>query len=908
MAKHLFLTDSTLAAIARRIAMTITGALLATCLQAQTATYRPDIVVVKYSNAKASANRTAEFESLCHAKALRVNRMFAAQKTDNASAELSRIYLIEYKGNESPMVIARKLSQIEGVEYAEPYWIPEPMGTPNDPSLGSQYFMTITKTLEAQDITQGDTNIVIGIVDTGVDVYHEDLADNIKLNYDDPINGIDDDNDGYIDNFRGWDLGENDNNPISSANHHGSNVAGMACATTNNGIGVASVGYKTKFLPIKASNEDGTLTACYEGVVYAADHGCQIINCSWGSPARSLLCDDVIKYAQSRGCLIVAAAGNTGTDVKYYPASCDGVFSVCASNANDAKWGSSSYNHRVDIAAPGENVYTTTFGNKYQMSNGTSFAAPLVSGAAALVWAVKPKLTAVQVAELLRVTADNIDTVPANARFVGKMGSGRVNVLRALTDSTSPSIRITKCQFTAADNNFVSGQTIEIKISVCNYLEKAENVTVTLESDDNSITVLNGSWQTASITTMQSVDCPAFTATIADNLANNYIMPLQFRFEADGYSATQTVELTVNPTFTDAEWGQMQTTIADNGKIGIYDYDAQLGRGFTYQRTENLVSDGALIFAFDSTKIASAFQADNQFTSVTGRPTTQVADGVTHIKSTIKPTTISGIEILQDFVFDSQNLPTAMICNYAIACTRNDGSPNAAIGLYFDWDVVNSLTNRIEYDATRRLAYIYNTGDIGLYGGICLISKAKAVPYAFEISEKGGSINIQDDFTDDQKWIAMNQSRPQSTSTDIDLALMLSCNKLNIKANNTTRVTFAVLAAENLYELQRAADKAIELYGEKPSTVVGDDTTAIADAQLSSIHIYPNPAKSTIYINSNRPISVVRIYNMNGVLENETAVGNGTSASIGVSQIADGLHIVEIISTDGRTERRLVVK
>ena len=149
-----------------------------------------------------------------------------------------------------------------------------------------------------------------------------------------------------------------------------------------------------------------------------------------------------------------------------------------------------------------------------------------------------------------------------------------------------------------------------------------------------------------------------------------------------------------------------------------------------------------------------------------------------------------------------------MICDYSIVCSRNDGSPNAAIGLYFDWDIVNSLSNKIEYDAARKLAYIYNTGNIRLYGGICLISNGKATPYAFEISEKGGSINIKDDFTDEQKWLAMNQSRPESTSSDIDLALMLSNNQLTIKPKDTTHVTFAVLAAENLYELNRAADLA----------------------------------------------------------------------------------------------------
>ena len=180
--------------------------------------------------------------------------------------------------------------------------------------------------------------------------------------------------------------------------------------------------------------------------------------------------------------------------------------------------------------------------------------------------------------------------------------------------------------------------------------------------------------------------------------------------------------------------------------------------------------------------------------------------------------------------------------------------------------------------------------------------------YAFEISEKGGSINIKDDFTDEQKWLAMNQSRPESTSFDIDLALMLSNNQLTINPKDTTHVTFAVLAAENLYELNRAADLAKKLYTKRENTVVEDDTTAIGNLRPTAALIYPNPVKTTIYIENDRPISIVRIFSTSGVLETEKIVGGNTSASINASQIADGLHIVEIISTDGRIERRMVVK
>ena len=869
-------------------------------LLAQKAQYVPNTVIVKYKNEKAAQNRDSEFEYLCKTHIRKNTRMFSVRKTDSPSAELSRIFRIEYEGSADPVEMARKLAQSESVEYAQPYWIPELLEAPDDPALSTQYLMELTHALEAYDITHGDTNIVIGIVDTGVDIYHADLADNIKINYADPINGIDDDMDGYVDNYRGWDLACNDNNPVSSVIHHGTAVAGIAAATTNNGIGIAGVGYNTKFLPIKvADDETGALIACYEGVVYAADHGCQIINCSWGSPGESLLCNDVIKYAQSRGCLIISAAGNSGINERYYPASVDGVISVAATNDSDVKWSNSTYNSRVDMSAPGQRLNTTWYGDRYQWANGTSFAAPVVAGAAALVWAVRKDLTATQIGELLRVTADNIDTIPENIPYAGMLGSGRINILKALTDNTSPSLRITGSKFTAEGGVFLPGAYFTVGIDVRNYLQPAHNVTIRLESPDGSATIGNGVWQTDSIGSMCDISNIQFTATLSDTISENRDLVLRIRFEADGYSASQEVEVAVNPTYKDIEWGEMQTTIADNGKIGIYDY--QKGKGLIYQNCYNLVSDGALILALDKSKIISSFQTDNEFKPV-NKPEITTEGGVSHIRSSIQPHDLRGITVEQDFIFDGRNLPTGFICDYKIINTRKEEFDNACAGLYFDWDIVYSLTNCADYDPEHKMVYIFNTGNIGLYGGICLLDSRNAVPYVFEAGNQySNSINLEDGFNNEQKWEAMNHARTSSTGSGNDLALMLSCNNLKIQSNDTVCLKFAVLAGENLYELKKAADKAIELYRtDKPNV-------SIDDAAASWLNVYPTVVESALYVESASNIASISIYSTSGTLEMQTAC-SGNSATIDAGKLKSGIHIVVVTDDNGRNVHKMVVK
>ena len=320
------------------------------------------------------------------------------------------------------------------IEIAEPAYSAVPLYTPNDPRLGQQYHLPLINALSAWDVNKGSNSIIIAILDTGVDLDHPDLAANIYKNEGDPENGIDDDRDGYVDNYWGWDfagddyntlLGDNNPNAELSNISHGTKVAGCASAVTDNAVGIAATGFNAKLMVLKhaAENDKRGGTSAYlenllDGVIYAATHNADIINASYGSGTYSQIEQAVYKWAAlEHGVTIVAAAGNSGKALPNFPSDYDYVLSVSASNSADERADFSNYGYKVDIAAPGQDVLTTNIGGGYVTTGGTSFASPIVAGAAALVKTKYPEFNGAQVAEVLRVTANTAFNTKLEATY-----------------------------------------------------------------------------------------------------------------------------------------------------------------------------------------------------------------------------------------------------------------------------------------------------------------------------------------------------------------------------------------------------------------------------------------------------------------------------------------------------------
>ncbi len=458
----------------------------------------------------------------------KVNKIESVFRQNNGDAELyeklgmGRIYVFYFDTFNSQTAVdaVKDFSSESEVEFSEPVFTGEAAGKkelklslpPNDEMFSKQWYLDnegqIAPTgrgnakigadiniINAWDVEQGSEEIIVAILDSGIKDDHPDLINRMWINRGEtPNNGFDDDGNGYIDDYRGWDFAYDDNTP-SDGFGHGTNIASVIGASTNNIIGFAGVDQKCRLMNCKnlSSNNNGEYIWWAQSVKYAADNGAQIINMSEGGSDYSKTLKTAIDYAILKNVLVVAAMMNKGDDQDYYPASFKGVFAIGATDTDDNRclrftWGGGScWGKHISVVAPGNKIYgldyeSTT--NYESMWSGTSQSTAIVSGISALLLAQKTSRSADEVKEIIMSTAkdqvgDPREDKPGWDKFYGY---GRVDSYAALTYGYMPVLtkkKETDVKVTEDEQILSNGNKSEDE-------ERAKKVQMKDEDDDTS--------------------------------------------------------------------------------------------------------------------------------------------------------------------------------------------------------------------------------------------------------------------------------------------------------------------------------------------------------------------------------------------------------------------------------------
>lgn len=534
-----------------------------------------------------------------------------------AEEALVRTFTVRYDGPLRPMAAAAALmAKHPDVAWAEPWYIDDVHAAPNDPLLSQQTYLSVVRAVEAWEVSSGSASTLIGISDNGVDQTHEDIVGSLATNTGEiPDNGIDDDANGYVDDYQGynfaWQQDGSKPGETVSTDDHGLSVAGLAGATWNNGKGIAGLGGRSKLVPIKTSVRGiSGIVFGYASILYAADRGVSVLNTSWGSVKPYSPVDQaIIDLATSRGVMIVASAGNHGNRSGYeptdrnYPSAYRHVTGVGEVNTSDIVAVSSGLGTNADILAPATNALTTSAGGQYGTFGivGTSFAAPMVTGMAAIVRARHPDLVPEQVAAFVRRCV--VDVAERNPDVAAGL-PGRMDMLAAVTAAPleTAGLDIDAAGIVDTEGGYAASYALGVPqpfaLDCINYLRPCPGVTIrlrTLAANGWDVEWVDAEDRATDIATLGTVRLDGYTVNVRTQGPKAMRVLCTMEYD-DGTVEERVVMLERSNGMVTMRNEAIVYGIGDRGAFGAYGRaDDRTGAGFVLLPTQGLLAPSGLV-------------------------------------------------------------------------------------------------------------------------------------------------------------------------------------------------------------------------------------------------------------------------------------------------------------------------
>jgi|WetSurMetagenome_2_1015567.scaffolds.fasta_scaffold09236_2 serine protease len=852
--------------------------------------------------------------------------------------DLAKIFAVKYEKAIDPLDFSQqfinRFSDI--IDWAEPSFVYKSDFIPNDPMISSQWHISKINAFQAWDICQGDTSMLIGIVDSGTDFDHPDLAANMHRNWNEnPTNSVDDDNNGFVDDWRGWDFWGNDNDPsiMPAGNLHGSHVSGCASQVTNNGVHGAGIGYKVKIMLTKHTDDSNPESLLYNtdaGIIYCYQNGAKVINCSFGSSSYSAYSQSVVNSAWANGTIICASAGNgdasgVGQNWARYPASYDNVISVAATNSSDIKTTFSNYHSTVDVCAPGQGILSTLYNNTYTSYDGTSMSSPITAGTVALIRSKHPGWTAQQVVDRLLIGVDSIYNL--NPTYIGLLGTGRVNAFKCLSDY--PIVKIVSfihndSLYGNNDKVYDVGEVIPVAITFKNTFIAGSNASLRLITIDPDVEIVQDSVYIGNISAYNNFST-SITNTFRVKAKSTCTYDKNVTFTVsngvncytDNNANTFTIKFRQG--FATHNVNNLKLAMTNDGAIGK---KAQLyGTGLLlYNSNVNQIYESGLMIGVSSTKVSDvsrkgsspANMSDTDFVplksyTMTKPGTISVQDGNGKFNDNGAGTNKIGVEVTTDsYAFTGTNDSNYILIKYNIKNTNTTALSNLYAGIFSFFSPNGNFAsdNITRYDAPNKLGYTYYTATPNPYLGIALMTNQninfKAMSY----------LDIFDGFTTEEKWQSLSSGIANDSLGPDGTTFTLAAGPLSIPASQSVIVGFAIIKGNNLMDLKNITTIARNKY----NSVGVKQISELVPKKYELLQNYPNPfnpvTKIQFAIPKNDNVSI-KIYDVLGrevmTLVNEKLNAGYYEFNFNGSALSSGLYFYRMTTNTFTNIKKMVL-